>query len=45
MNKKYIYDKYKDDNSQDHSSNESFINKTKLEEAFIERLMSINFSH
>ena len=36
-------EKYKDDNSQHQDGNESVINPTKEEEAFIKRLMSINF--
>ena len=41
---KGIYDKYKDDNSQDHSSTEIFVNKNEEEEALIGILMEITFS-
>ena len=41
-NNKYIDDEYKYENSQDHNSNESVIDKTEEEEALIERLMSTN---
>ena len=44
INNKNIDGKYKEDNLQHHDSNESVINKTKEEEAFIKQLMSMNFS-
>ena len=36
-------DKYKEENSQNQDGNESVANKTKEEEAFIKRLMYMNF--
>ena len=43
MNNKNSDDEYKEENSQHQHGNESVINKTKQEEAFIKRLMSMNF--
>ena len=43
INNKDIDDEYKDENSKDHNSNESFINKNKNKEAWIERLVSMDF--
>ena len=36
-------DKYKEENSQRQQCNESFVNKTKEDEALIKQLMSMNF--
>ena len=36
-------DEYKEDDSQHKDGNETVINKTKEEESFIKRLMSMNF--
>ena len=41
--KKKYDDKYKDDTSQHQHGNESVINTNKYKEAFIKRLMSMNF--
>ena len=43
INNKDIDNEYKYENLEDHNSNESVINKTKEEEAFIKMLMSMNF--
>ena len=43
INNKDIDDDQKDDNSQYHNINESFINKTKEEETLMEWLTLINF--
>ena len=43
MKKKDYYGEYKEDHQQHQDGNEIFINKTKEEEAFIKRLIFMNF--